>query len=67
MEQNGHVVFVISSIEAGDIDEGTAQAITKILSIECWFPVVGQIHRLPVLGGILHILLFCSEGGMYER
>lgn len=33
VEQHGHVILVICCIEAGDIDQGIAQAVPKVLGV----------------------------------
>ena len=67
MKQNGHVVFVIGSVEARNIDQGIAQAISKVLRIQRRPPVIGQVYELPIVVGVLYILRVRSAAGVDVR
>ena len=52
MEKNGHVVFVVGAIKAGDIQERVALTISEALSIQRRFAGVVEPY-CPVITGVL--------------
>ena len=46
MEEHRHIVLVVGSIEASDIDRGAAKAITEVLCVQGGFSIVGDQVRI---------------------
>ena len=67
MEQHGHVVLVIRSIKARDVDQGAAQAVSKILCIKCWLPVITKVDCLPGAVRVLYPEVIPAKGRICER
>ena len=42
MEQHSHIVLVVSSIEASNVDRRTPKAVTESLGVQGGLPVVGD-------------------------
>lgn len=67
MEQHRHIILVVRSIEARNVDQGAAQAIAKVLSIQRRLPVITQVYCLPVGICSLYPEIVVGEGQVYER
>ena len=67
VEQHRHVILVVRSIEARNIDQGAAQAIAEVLCIQRWLPVITQIYCLPSAVCSLYPEIVFGEGEVYER
>lgn len=67
VEQHRHVILVIRSIEARNVDQGAAQAIPKVLCIQRWLPVITQVDCLPSSVCSLNPQIVLGEGEVYER
>lgn len=61
MEKNRHIILIVSGIETRDVDQRTAQAIPKILSVERGLPIIEEGHRLPVIRSDLNVLVLGRE------
>ena len=66
MEQHRHIVLVVRSIEARNVDQGAAQAIPEILCIQCWLPVIAEVYRLSCAVGSLYPESVITEGKVCE-
>ena len=67
MEQHRHVILVVGSIEARNVDQGAAQAVAKVLCVQRRLPVIRQVYCLPSAVCSLYPEIICGEGKVYER
>ena len=67
MEQYRHVILVVGSVEARDVDQGAAQAIPEVLSIQRWLPIITQVYGLPGVICSLYPEIVVGKSEMYER
>ena len=66
MKEHGHVIFIVGRVKAGDIDQGVAQAIPKVLRVQRRLPIVQEIHRFTIFRCRFHILRGSCIGEIYE-
>lgn len=64
MEKDRHIIIIVSGIETRDVDQRTAQAIPKVLSVERWLSIIKEGHRLPVCRSDLNVLVHGRERGL---
>ena len=55
VESDSHVILVVGGIESGDVDNGAAQAISKVLSVQCGLPIISQIDSRAISLRVRHI------------
>ena len=67
MEQHRHIILVVCSIEARNVDQGAAQAIAEVLCVERWLSVITQPYCLPGAVCSLYPEVVVGEGKIYER
>lgn len=67
MEEDGHVILVVSSIETSDIDRRAAKAITKVLRVQRGFPIVSNQVCVPLRIGSFYRSNFLSHRLWHER
>ena len=66
MEQDGHIILVVRSVETRDIDERASQAIPKVLCIKRGLPIICEVYRLSRVVRGLYVLLVLGEGEVDE-
>ena len=67
VEQDRHIILVVRSVKTRDVDERASQAIPKVLSVECWLPIICEVYRLSGIVCRLYVLLVLGEGEVDER
>ncbi len=67
MEQYRHIILVIRSVEARDVDQGAAQAIPEVLCIQRWLPIITQVYGLPGVVCGLYPEIVVGKSEIYER